>query len=59
MVEGIVFVTLSGSTDREVILRSLGRLPEEKIMGVVLNDKLASVSDAGSVTAVDGVGANS
>lgn len=54
VVEGIVFIALSGSTDREVILRSLGRLPEEKISGLVLNDKLSAVSDAGSVTAVDG-----
>ena len=50
MVEGIVFVVLSGSTDRELVTRSLSRLPEDKIAGLVLNDKLAAVSDASAVT---------
>ena len=51
MVEGIVFVVLSGSTDRDVIQRALGRLPEDKLIGLVLNDKLAAVSDAFQVSA--------
>ena len=51
MVEGIVFVVLSGSTDRELVTRSLSRLPEDKIAGIVMNDKLAAVSDASAVTA--------
>ncbi len=51
MVEGIVFVILSGSTDRDVINRALGRLPEDKLIGLVLNDKLAAVSDAFQVSA--------
>ncbi len=51
MVEGIVFVVLSGSTDRDVINRALGRLPEDKLIGLVLNDKLAAVSDAFQVSA--------
>jgi len=59
MVEGIVFVVLSGSTDREVAMRSLGRLPEEKIIGIVLNDKLSAVSDAGNVAAIKASGEKS
>jgi len=52
MVEGIIFVVLSGSTDREVAMRSLSMLPEEKIIGLVLNDKLSAVSDVGNVAAI-------
>ena len=51
MVEGIVFVVLSGSTDRELVTRSLARLPEDKIAGLALNDKLGAVSDASNVSA--------
>ncbi len=46
MVEGIVVVVLGGVTDRELVLRSLQSLPEEKIMGVVLNDMKTAVMDA-------------
>jgi len=46
MVEGIVLVVLGGVTDRELVLRSLQSLPEEKIMGVVLNDMKTAVMDA-------------
>ncbi len=49
MVEGIVYVVLSGETDRELALRGLRSLPEEKIVGVVINDKLSAVSDATAV----------
>lgn len=49
MVEGIVYVVLSGETDRELALRGLRALPEEKIVGVVLNDMLGAVSDATAV----------
>lgn len=49
MVEGIVFVVLPGSTEREVSLRALSRLPEDKIIGVVMNDKFSAVSDATAV----------
>jgi len=47
--EGIVFVVQSGTTDREEVLRALSRLPEEKLVGIVLNDKLSTVTDASSV----------
>ncbi len=50
LVDGIVFVVLSGFTDREVVLRALGGLPEEKIIGIVLNDKLRAVTDAYNIT---------
>lgn len=48
MVEGIVVVIMGGSTDREVAMRGIARLPEEKIIGVVLNDRHQAVSDATS-----------
>lgn len=46
MVEGIIFVVLGGVTDRELVLRALHSLPEEKIVGVVLNDRKTVVVDA-------------
>ncbi len=46
VVEGIVFVTLGGVTDRELVLRAMRSLPEEKIIGMVLNDPHQSVLDA-------------
>ncbi|MCB2187409.1 MAG: CpsD/CapB family tyrosine-protein kinase [Deltaproteobacteria bacterium] len=46
VVEGIIFVVLGGSTDREVVLRAIRSLPEEKIVGLVINDALESVNDA-------------
>jgi capsular exopolysaccharide synthesis family protein len=49
-VEGIVVVVQSGATDREEVLRALGRLPEEKLMGLVLNDQLSTVVDASNVS---------
>ncbi|MBI5522106.1 MAG: exopolysaccharide biosynthesis protein [Desulfarculus sp.] len=49
MVEGIVYVVLCGETDRELALRGLRALPEEKIVGVVMNDMLGAVSDATAV----------
>lgn len=49
MVEAIVYVVLSGETDRELALRGLRALPEEKIVGVVMNDMLGAVSDATAV----------
>jgi len=49
MVEGIVFVVLAGETDREEVLRALGRLPEDKLIGLVLNDPLRAVVDASHV----------
>ena len=52
LMEGIIFVILSGSTDREVALRALGRLPEDKIMGVVLNDMKEAVWQSGTSSAV-------
>jgi protein-tyrosine kinase len=48
-VEGIVFMVQSGTTDREEVMRALSRLPEEKLVGIVLNDKLSTVSDASAV----------
>lgn len=49
MVEGIVFVVLAGETDREEVLRALGRLPEDKLIGLVLNDPTRAVVDASQV----------
>lgn len=49
VVEGIVYVVLCGETDRELALRGLRALPEEKIVGVVMNDMLGAVSDATAV----------
>ncbi|RJX34625.1 MAG: exopolysaccharide biosynthesis protein [Desulfarculus sp.] len=49
MVEGIVFVVLGGVTDRELVLRALHSMPEEKIVGVVLNDKKTVVVDTPSL----------
>lgn len=49
-VEGIIFVVQGGSTDREVVLRGLQALPEEKIIGVVLNDPKGAVVDAASMS---------
>jgi capsular exopolysaccharide synthesis family protein len=46
MVEGIVVVVLGGVTDRELVLRSIRSLPEEKIVGLVLNDMKTAVMDA-------------
>ncbi|MCF8064943.1 MAG: hypothetical protein K9K36_06855 [Desulfarculaceae bacterium] len=46
MVEAIVVVVLGGVTDRELVLRSIRTLPEEKILGLVLNDMKAAVMDA-------------
>lgn len=46
VVEGIVFVALGGVTDRELVLRAMRSLPEEKIIGMVLNDPQAAVLDA-------------
>ena len=46
MVEGIVVVVLGGVTDRELVLRSIRSLPEEKIMGLVLNDMKTAIMDA-------------
>jgi protein-tyrosine kinase len=48
-VEGIVFMVESGTTDREEVMRALSRLPEEKLVGMVLNDKNSTVSDASAV----------
>lgn len=48
-VEGIVFIVQSGTTDREEVMRALSRLPEEKLVGMVLNDKQSTVSDASAV----------
>ncbi len=56
MVEGIVFVVLGGVTDRELVLRALHSLPEEKIVGVVLNDKKTVVVDAPSLAALQSDG---
>jgi capsular exopolysaccharide synthesis family protein len=53
LVEGIVFVVRAGSTDRELALRALRGLPEEKIVGVVLNDVHGAVVDATAVGAAD------
>lgn len=53
LVEGIVFVVCAGSTDRELALRALRGLPEEKIVGVVLNDVHSAVVDATAVGAAD------
>ncbi len=49
LVEGIVFVVRAGATDRELALRALRALPEEKIVGVVLNDVHSAVVDAQAV----------
>ncbi|MFZ5585528.1 MAG: CpsD/CapB family tyrosine-protein kinase [Thermodesulfobacteriota bacterium] len=49
LVEAIVYVVLTGETDRELALRGLKSLPEEKIMGIVLNDMDNSVVDATAV----------
>jgi capsular exopolysaccharide synthesis family protein len=49
-VEGVVMVVQSGATDREEVLRALGRLPEEKLVGLVLNDQLTTVMDASNVS---------
>lgn len=46
MVEAIVVVVLAGVTDRELVLRSIRSLPEEKILGLVFNDMKAAVMDA-------------
>lgn len=46
VVEGIVFVAMGGVTEREQVLRAMRSLPEEKIIGVVLNDPQGSVLDA-------------
>lgn len=46
VVEGIVFVTMGGVTDRELVLRAMRSLPEEKIIGMVLNDPHQAVLDA-------------
>jgi capsular exopolysaccharide synthesis family protein len=53
LVEGIIFVVRAGSTDRELVLRALRGLPEEKIVGVVLNDVHGAVVDATAVGAAD------
>ncbi len=50
-VEGIVFVVQGGATDREEVMRALARLPEDKLVGLVLNDKLSAVADASIVAA--------
>ncbi len=49
VVEGIVLVVLAGSTDRELVLRSLSRLPSDRVAGIVLNDRFGTVSDASNV----------
>ena len=56
-VEGIIFVVASGSTDRNVVMRALNRLPEERIIGLVLNDRASAVSDADSIGLSGGEGA--
>lgn len=50
LVEGIVVVVMAGVTEREIVRRALGKLPEDKVIGIVLNDRLNSVSDAGRVS---------
>ncbi len=50
MVEGIIFVVQSGVTDREVVLRGLQSLPEEKVIGIVLNDMKGAVIDAATIS---------
>ena len=52
MVEGIVVVVLAGVTDRELVLRSIRSLPEEKIMGLVLNDMKTAVMDAPALSII-------
>jgi capsular exopolysaccharide synthesis family protein len=52
LVEGIVFVVMSGQTDRDQVLRGLRSLPEEKIVGVVMNDMYSAVSDAASLSSI-------
>lgn len=54
MVEAIVVVVLGGVTDRELVLRSIRSLPEEKILGLVLNDMKAAVMDAPALGAMLG-----
>lgn len=54
MVEAIVVVVLGGVTDRELVLRSIRTLPEEKILGLVLNDMKAAVMDAPDLGALMG-----
>ena len=49
-VEAILFVVASGTTDRETVMRALSRLPEERIIGLVLNDRASAVLDAASVS---------
>jgi protein-tyrosine kinase len=56
LVEGIIFVVASGTTDREVAMRALSRLPEDRIIGIVMNDKASAVSDAASVSPVPDIG---
>ncbi len=51
LVEAIVFVVMAGETDREQVLRGLRALPEEKIVGVVMNDRNSTVVDASSLAA--------
>ena len=43
---------LGGVTDRELVLRALHSLPEEKIVGVVLNDRKTVVVDAPSLASM-------
>lgn len=50
LVEGIVFVVQAGVTDRDLALRCLRSLPEEKIVGVVMNDTMGAVVDAASLS---------
>ncbi|MCB2227450.1 MAG: hypothetical protein KQH53_12295 [Desulfarculaceae bacterium] len=54
MVEGIVVVVLGGVTDRELVLRSIRSLPEEKIVGLVLNDMKSAVMDAPALGTLQG-----
>ncbi|MBU2517759.1 MAG: polysaccharide biosynthesis tyrosine autokinase [Proteobacteria bacterium] len=56
MVEAIVVVVLGGVTDRELVLRSIRQLPEEKILGLVLNDMKAAVMDAPALGSLLGEG---
>ena len=57
VVEGIVFLTMGGVTDRELVLRAMRSLPEEKIIGMVLNDPHQAVLDApGLGTSIEDMG---
>ncbi|MCF8034414.1 MAG: hypothetical protein K9K66_13695 [Desulfarculaceae bacterium] len=56
MVEGIVVLVLGGVTDRELVLRSIHSLPEEKIVGLVLNDMNSAVMDAPALGTMQGEG---